>query len=154
MKRLTRFVCSPVLAALLVLLMQQPGKAQGAAPDALTFFKNYFVTGGSRSGFVDLAPQSGSNGSVTGVIPMSGVPPNADLIAALLLLGDAHEPGGPGNGPGDVQRSRYQLDRETDWHTIVDCQLRPMLELGWRVGLDLRDDDEPRRCPAVPPDWE
>ena len=84
MKRLTRFVCSPVLVALLVLLMQQPGKAQGATPDALTFFKNYFVTGGSKSGFVDLAPQSGGNGSVTGVIPMSGVPPNADLIAALL----------------------------------------------------------------------
>ena len=154
MKRLTRFVCSPVLVALLVLLMQQPGKAQGAAPDALTFFKNYFVTGGSKSGFVDLAPQSGSNGSVTGVIPMSGVPQNADLIAAFLYWETLTSPQAQATAPVMFQRSRYQLDRETDWHTIVDCQLRPMLELGWRVGLDLRDDDEPRRCPAVPPDWE
>ena len=56
-KRLTRFVCSPVIG-LIVLLAQQPGKAQGTAPDALTFFKNYFVTGGSKSGFVDLAPKA------------------------------------------------------------------------------------------------
>ena len=53
-------------------------------PDALQFFKNYFVTGGSVSGFVDLAPQSGSNQLVSGVIPMSGVPVGADLVAAFL----------------------------------------------------------------------
>jgi Metallo-peptidase family M12 len=52
--------------------------------DGLHFFKNYFVTGGSVTGNVDFGSQSGGNGFVTGVIPISGVPQDADIVGAFL----------------------------------------------------------------------
>jgi len=55
-----------------------------AVNEGLHFFKNYFVTGGSVTGFVDFAPNSGGNGFATGVIPVGGVPQGADIVGAFL----------------------------------------------------------------------
>ena len=67
-----------------ILLLAQPaGQAQGAL-EALPFSNSYSITGNYVVGGVDLAPQSGANGFVTGTIPMSGVPANADILAAFL----------------------------------------------------------------------
>ena len=52
--------------------------------DALPFAKSYSITGNYVVGGVDLAPQPGTSGLVTGTISMSGVPANADILAAFL----------------------------------------------------------------------
>src|SRR5258706_10216658 len=57
---------------------------QAQAQDALPFSKSYLVTGNYVVGGVDLVPQSGTHGFITGTIPMSGVPANADILAAFL----------------------------------------------------------------------
>jgi hypothetical protein len=54
------------------------------AQDALPFSKSYLVTGNYVVGGVDLVPQTGTHGFITGTIPMSGVPANAEVIAAFL----------------------------------------------------------------------
>ena len=77
LKRLMAFVCFG-----LVLFAQPWGQAQGA--DALPFSKIFLITGNYVVGGVDLAPQTSANGFNTGVIPMSGVPANADVLAAFL----------------------------------------------------------------------
>ena len=56
----------------------------GQAADGINFFKNYFVTGDYVVGSVDLKPQQAVNGLVSGTIPMSGVPQDADILAAFL----------------------------------------------------------------------
>jgi hypothetical protein len=61
----------------------QIGDAQ-SPPSGLKFFKNYFVTGGSVTGNVDFGSQSGGGGFATGVIPISGVPQDADILGAFL----------------------------------------------------------------------
>src|SRR5436189_4686860 len=77
----------PTAVATLVLALfsiaAQIGHAQ-APPSGLHFFKNYFVTGGSVTGNVDFAPASGGNGFATATIPLSGVPPEADIVGAFL----------------------------------------------------------------------
>ena len=65
-----------------VFLAQSDGQAQ--SPDALPYTTGYTVTGNYVVGGVDLLPQSGAGGGVTGTIPMSGVPANADILAAFL----------------------------------------------------------------------
>src|SRR5687767_10148533 len=67
--------------AAVVAIAQPAGQAQGG--DALRFSKSYTITGNYTIGTVDL-PASGINDSVTGTIPMSGVPANADILAAFL----------------------------------------------------------------------
>ena len=52
--------------------------------DALPFSNGYLVTGGYVEGFVDLQQQSGGGGFVSGTINISGVPPQADILAAWL----------------------------------------------------------------------
>ena len=74
--------CSLGLAA----LVAQPVQTQTQAtqpPDALQFFKNYFVTGSHVVGGVGLQGR-GVNGVATGSIPMSGAPEGADIVAAFL----------------------------------------------------------------------
>ncbi len=56
---------------------------QAEAPDALTFFKNYFITGDYVVGGTGLR-NTGVNGIATGAIGISGVPPGADVQAAYL----------------------------------------------------------------------
>ena len=67
------------LFAAFLLLSVRAGDAQ-----ELTFFKNYFVTGGYVVGSQDLQPQDSVGGMVSGTIPMAGVPLNADILAAFL----------------------------------------------------------------------
>src|SRR5688572_30259193 len=52
--------------------------------DALQYAKSYTVTGDYVVGGVDLQPASTSTGFLTGTIPMTGVPANADILAAFL----------------------------------------------------------------------
>jgi hypothetical protein len=79
---------SGALVALCVgLLFAQPhGRAQTA--DALKFFKNFFLTGDyvvAGVGLRGLGGQSGSPaGIATGTISISGVPADADIVAAFL----------------------------------------------------------------------
>src|SRR5687767_3669210 len=63
-----------------VLSFPHPALAQ----DALPFTQSYSITGNYVVGGVDLAPQSQANGFVTGTINMTGVPANADILAAYL----------------------------------------------------------------------
>ena len=66
------------------LLLAQPVQTQTPPPpDALKFFKNYFVTGSYVVGGVGLQGR-GVNGVATGSIPMSGAPEGADIVAAFL----------------------------------------------------------------------
>ena len=57
---------------------------QPPAPDALPFAKSYLLTGGYIVVGVDLKPDLKAGGFVNGTIPMSGVPANADILAAFL----------------------------------------------------------------------
>ena len=71
-----------VSIGIVVLLAQSGGQAQ--SPNALPYTTSYIVTGNYAVGGVDLPPQSGGDGTLTGTIPMSGVPANADILAAFL----------------------------------------------------------------------
>ncbi len=62
----------------LVLLSAQLSQAQ-----ALNFYKNYFVTGDYEVGGVGLS-STGINGIATGTINISGVDPEAEILAAFL----------------------------------------------------------------------
>ena len=66
-------------------LVAQPVQTQTQTPqpDALTFFKNYFITGSYVVGGVGLQGR-GVNGVATGSIPMTGAPEGADIVAAFL----------------------------------------------------------------------
>src|SRR5262245_37954335 len=57
---------------------------EGQAADALSYFKNYFVTGDVVIGGVGGLRGTGVNGFATGTINISGVPAGADIIAAFL----------------------------------------------------------------------
>ncbi len=69
--------------AALLLFTQPVAHSQGSA-DALPFAKGFLVTGDYAVGSVDLAPSSAGGGFLTGTIHMSGVPANADVLAAYL----------------------------------------------------------------------
>jgi hypothetical protein len=63
-------------------------RAQTQAPDALKFFKNFFLTGDYAVAGVGLRGLGGTNGSpaglATGTISLTGVPAEADVVAAFL----------------------------------------------------------------------
>ena len=60
-----------------------PESVQAQAP-TLKYFSSFTVRGNYVVAGVDLLPQSAQNGTVTGTIQVSGVPPNADIVAAYL----------------------------------------------------------------------
>ena len=79
-------VCLSALC-LVSLFAQLPGRAQSSPPNALPFFKNYFITGDYRVGSVDLSIPAGN--FATGDIHFNDalgntVPANADIVAAFL----------------------------------------------------------------------
>ena len=78
-----------------VLLAGRPAHAQ----DALTFFKNYFVTGGYEVGGVGLAGQ-GVDGIAQGNILIEGVPDGAEIVAAFLYAQVVSDSGGDAAGAG------------------------------------------------------
>jgi hypothetical protein len=67
-----------------ILLFGQSGQAH-PTPDTLTFFKNYFVTGDYVVGGKSLWLK-GVHGVATQTITISGVPPDADILAAFLYV--------------------------------------------------------------------
>ncbi len=60
-----------------------PDAARAQTPD-LKYFTSFTVTGDYVVAGVDLLPASQANGFVTGTIKVSGVPANADIVAAYL----------------------------------------------------------------------
>jgi len=76
-----------VVCVTVSLLVMGP-KAQTQAPDALKFFKNFFLTGDYVVGGVGLRGLGGQNGSppgiATGTISITTVPADADIVAAFL----------------------------------------------------------------------
>ena len=72
-----------VLATQPVVRTAPPAAPPVTAP-GLPFSKGFLVTGGYAVGSVDLAQHSGGNGFLTGTINMSGIPANADILAAYL----------------------------------------------------------------------
>src|SRR5688572_12697237 len=72
----------------LVLLVTQAGTyAQVAESQALPYSRGYLVTGNYVAGGVDLTEELNPpdvNGFSTGIIPMSGLPADADIVAAYL----------------------------------------------------------------------
>ncbi len=73
-------IASTVVLAVALLL---PASARAQTPD-LKYFTNFTLTGDYVVAGVDLQSQSQSNGFVTGTIQVSGVPANADIVAAYL----------------------------------------------------------------------
>ena len=71
-------------AAAIFALLASPSALQAQSPPDLKYFTSFTVTGDYVVAGVDLLPQSQSNGFVTGTIQVSGVPANADIIAAYL----------------------------------------------------------------------
>ncbi len=82
--RVRKILPAVLFVMLALLLVQSGGQAQAPDDDALPFTRSYFVTGNYVVGGVDLLPASQSGGFITGTIPMSGVPANADILAAFL----------------------------------------------------------------------
>ena len=66
------------------MLMFSPQRGQAQDADALPFSKGFLVTGNYIVGGVDLDPHAIDHGFITGTVPMSGVPADAEVIAAYL----------------------------------------------------------------------
>ena len=73
-----------IVALLLGVVAQDSGRAADDLSDALPYSLSYTVTGDYAVGSVDLLPSPQANGFQTGTIPMSGVPKNAEILAAFL----------------------------------------------------------------------
>ena len=113
-----------VLAAALVL----GAPTEARAEDALHFFKNYFTTGDYLVSGKSLW-RKGSGGIATVDISISGVPANAEILAALLYVQTAEHEGnqwsgiaharyrGPGvQGPGtDLGPGNHSLAKALNW---------------------------------------
>ena len=78
-------VVSSCLAGLVLsaLTLAFPASALAQSPD-LKHFTTFTLTGDYVVAGVDLLPQSQGNGFITGTIQVSGVPANADIVAAYL----------------------------------------------------------------------
>ncbi|MGH9201938.1 MAG: hypothetical protein ACRD2A_11965, partial [Vicinamibacterales bacterium] len=84
--QLKRIVAAVLLGAGLVVFFAQTG-GHAQASDALTYSGGFLVTGNYVVGGIDLTEQSNppdQNGFSTGTIQMSGVPADADIVAAYL----------------------------------------------------------------------
>src|SRR5215510_7244105 len=75
-----------LLFVVLILLFAQP-RGQAFPPlqgDSLGLVTSLLVTGNYVVGGIDLPPQQAVGGRVSGTIQISGVPRNADVLAAYL----------------------------------------------------------------------
>jgi len=102
-----------VCIVLAVLLAQSGGYAQTV--DALPYSGGYLVTGNYVAGFVDLTEQANppdAQGMSTGTIPISNVPPEAEIVGAYLYF-EAITPRGTGiswtskTSPSSTTASRW-----------------------------------------------
>lgn len=95
-----RFITTTLLASCLIALAAQEAQAQ---PGGLKFFKNYLLTGGHFAAGVALKGTGDSNGNATGFITINedasgitGVPADADIVAAYLYWETVTTTGGSG----------------------------------------------------------
>ena len=90
--RLRRLISAALFAiGLVVLMTQQTGHAQQGT-DPLPYTGSFLVTGNYAVGGVDLTPQANPavNGFSSGTFTISGVPANADILAANLYWETIH----------------------------------------------------------------
>src|SRR5690349_10666624 len=75
-----------LIAALLIftVINQRSGRAASVVTEALPYSLSYTVTGDYAIGSVDLLPAPHAGGFQVGTIRMSGVPKNAEILAAFL----------------------------------------------------------------------
>jgi hypothetical protein len=95
-------------------------KGAAASNESLPFVTSYTVTGGYEVGGVDLAPGAATNGFVAGTIPMSGIPANADIVAAFLLWETIYA--GPAPAVGSVAGEFRGNDITIEWTSSVSSQ--------------------------------
>src|SRR5262245_34458058 len=81
LKRLRNFTA--LLALVLLPLLTQTGHGQSSSPQPMKFFQNYFITGDYKAAGVGLEGK-GVNGIATGNLVVSGVPDDAEVVAAFL----------------------------------------------------------------------
>ena len=131
MKRLLLLVATSVL-------MLSPGAARPSAQtNALSFFKNYFVTGDYVVGGASLW-RKGINGRATGQIDVSGVPDGVDIVAAFLYVQTAEAVQWSGidraafNG-NDLGPGNNSLAKALNWAKAT----RPCWSLAWPGGRRL-----------------
>jgi len=115
----------------LVLLFAQP-VGQAAPDESLPFTTSYSVTGNYVVGGVDLLPAAATNGFVTGTIPMSGVPANADILAAFLYWETISA--GPALGVGAIGGKFREQDITVEKAYSTSSLLNPQFSPCWSSG--------------------
>ena len=114
--------------------------------DALQFAKSYTVTGDYAVGGVDLQPASTSTGFLTGTIPMTGVPANADILAAFLYWETIS------TNPAQTAGVKFRGQPITVVKTakkLLTSEFSQCWTSGARAECDLHVEHVPRRCLAV-----
>ena len=106
-----------LLAIIPALLLQQGAPTVAQTPDALGFFKNYFITGDYAVGGVGLR-NLGVNGIATGSIPIAGVPERVDVLAAFLYW-QVVTKGTSGFGLGQRRRHLPRLPAQRRRHRAI-----------------------------------
>ena len=152
----TRWKATVVLLSLGFALLCGRSPGAGAAGGALTFFKNYFVTGDYVVGGVGLRGQ-GVNGLATGSITIAGVPADADIVAAFLYWQVVTtDTAGPDSGslPVDVQGGNPLRSADGPFGKVLDHRLgtAPCWSSGGGTGSSggsKQDLHLPRRRPQV-----
>ena len=76
--------CLVAVSVLVAMLWSTQPNVSTQGTLSLPFSKHFLVTGNYAVGSVDFLPVSQGNGQVTGTINMSGVPANAEILAAYL----------------------------------------------------------------------
>src|SRR5436190_8629499 len=79
-----RLVPAVALAALVAQTLALAAPAPPPPVLSLPYANGFLVTGNYVSGGIDLESASGGNGFLSGVIPMSGVPEQAEVLSAFL----------------------------------------------------------------------
>ena len=153
--KLQRITTAALLAVGLAALVTQPTAQAQQGTDPLPYSAGFLTTGNFVVGAVDFTQSANPavNNFSTGTLNISGVPPNADILAAYLYLGDdpSQQRVRPSSGRGvrrlQRQRSGYPA-REKGCGSSANR--RGMLRL--RKCVVRADDDESRRAatPSVP----
>ena len=131
MKRVVLFALTAAL------LLQHGAHTTAQTPDALSFFKNYFITGDYVAGGTSLWRQ-GVNGVATEDIVVSGVPEGVDVLAAFLYVQTAEM--APGSGIDNARFNGHDfgpgarsIAKALNW----DLATRPCWSIGWAGGRRL-----------------
>ena len=135
-----------------VLILTQTGQGHLGPEEPLNFFKNYFVTGDYVVGGVDLEPVSGKQGFLRGTIPMSGVPDDAEILAAFLywkMIVTGFDPVEDilvGSKFRDVDISTFA---KLIGEEVLSPATAPCWSSEWRIECNVHTQDVPRRRPSA-----